>query len=157
MCIRDREAEMIEMVKRMMEENCKKIESLMKKRTEELGQIIDDGYKRMREIIRGELRNDNNSEAEEVPEDKNMEQVSPKPEDNEERRTQIIKKTEEKKMKVRGIICPKKTRITKELIEMNRSGLINMINFPIIDRREGIYMKAVSYTHLDVYKRQVCV
>ena len=36
---------------------------------------------------------------------------------------------------------PKKTRVTKELIEMTRGGLINMINLPIVDHEVGIYGK----------------
>ena len=58
--------------------------------------------------------------------------MSPKIKNNEEK-NKIIKKTGEKKTEERRIIRPKKTRVTKELIEMTRSGLINMINFPVID------------------------
>ena len=94
-------------------------------------------------------------------EDKNMEQANPKPEESEGKKIQIIKETEEVKMEERRTMRPKKTRITKELIEMTRGGLINMINLPIVNREEGIFRKeyrrsfmTVSYTHLDVYKRQ---
>ena len=98
---------------------------------------------------------DNQMEVKGLPEDKNREQVSPKHRDIGSK-NKIIKKTGEKETNIRRIIHPKKTRITKEIVEMTRSGLINMINFPIIDRREGIYMKeyrrsfmkTVSYTHL---------
>ena len=72
--------------------------------------------------------------------------------------TQIIKKTGEKETKVKGIIRSKKTRITKEILEMTRSGLINFVDNPIIRRKariNGKKYKPVSYTHLDVYKRQV--
>ena len=105
--------------------------------------------------------NDDQMEVEEVPEDKNSEQVSPKPEENGEKRIQIIKETEEVKMEERRTMRPRKTRVTKELIEMTRGGLINMINLPIVDHEKRIFRKeyrrsfmTVSYTHLDVYKRQ---
>ena len=60
--------------------------------------------------IRRELIINNQMEVEEVPEDKNSEQVSPEPEERGEEKIQIIQETEE--------------------------------------------VKTVSYTHLDVYKRQ---
>ena len=84
--------------------------------------------------------NDNQMEVKELPKDESTEHVSQKPKDN-GIKNKIFKKTKEKKTEERRIIRPKKTRITKEIIEMTRSGLINMINFPIVDRREGIYMK----------------
>ena len=52
-----------------------------------------------------------------------------------EKKNQIMEKTEEKKMKIRRIIRPKKIRITPEILEMTRGGLINSINHPIIDDR----------------------
>ena len=54
---------------------------------------------------------------------------------------QKIKTTEEKKMKIRGIICPKKIKNTQEVLEMTRSGLINLLNLPIVHHREGINVK----------------
>ena len=83
---------------------------------------------------------DDQVEIKELPRNKNTEQVNSKIKIHEER-NKIIKKTEEKEAKIRRIIRPKKTRVAKELIEMTRSGLINMIYFPIVDREEGIYRK----------------
>ena len=91
---------------------------------------------------------DDQVETQELPRNKNTDQVNSKIKIHEER-NKIIKKTEEKEAKIRRIIRPKKTRVTKELIEMTRSSMINMVNLPIINH------EAVSYTHLDVYKRQV--
>ena len=144
----------------------KKMKEDYKESVESINTVVDDDYKRSGETIkrcceetkesvkkiRGELRTDNNSgtkevpenedleqntlpgydnkmEVEESPEDNSTEHVSQRPKNNEER-NKIIKKTGEKKMEERRIIRPRKTRITRELI-------------------------AVSYTHLDVYKRQV--
>ena len=65
------------------------------------------------------------------------------------KKTQIMKKTGEKEMEIRGIIRPEKVRITKETVEMTRSGLIDVLNFSVIDRREGIPMK--------MDKKNVCI
>ena len=50
-------------------------------------------------------------------------------------KNKIIKKTGEKEKKIKGIIRPKKPRITREILEMTRSGLINFVDNPIIRRR----------------------
>ena len=70
---------------------------------------------------------DGQVETKELPRNKNTEQVNIKIKNHEER-NKIIKKTEG-----RRIIRTKETRITKELIEMTRSDLINMINSPVIN------------------------
>ena len=44
-------------------------------------------------------------------------------------------------MEERRTMRPRKTRVTKELIEMTRGGLINMINLPIINHEEGVFRK----------------
>ena len=43
-------------------------------------------------------------------------------------------------MKIRGIIRPKRVKITQEVLHITRSGLINLLNSPIVDHIEGIYM-----------------
>ena len=83
---------------------------------------------------------DDQVETKELPRNTTTEQVNSKIKIHEER-NKIIKKTEEKEAKIRRILRPKKTRVTKELIEMTRSGLINMIYFPVINHKEGIYKK----------------
>ena len=161
------ETELLEKMREMMEENCKKmVESIKEDNrlfresiSRSIESTIEDGRK-FRERLRKEREQsmeqssqkieDNEPQTEELPEDENMEQVSPKPEDGGEKETQIIKKMEE-----RRIIRPKKTRVTKELIEMTRSGLINMINFPVINREEGIYRKEYrrSFRKMDEEKK----
>ena len=84
---------------------------------------------------------DNQMEIEEVPEDKNIEQVNPEPEERENKKIQIIQETEEVKMEERRTVRPRKARVTKELIEMTRSGLINMVNLPIVNHEEGTFRK----------------
>ncbi|KAI0221854.1 hypothetical protein L0F63_007489, partial [Massospora cicadina] len=92
----------------------------------------------------------NQMEVEEVPEDKNMEQASPEPEDSGEKKIQIIQETEEVKMEERRTIRPRKARITKELIEMTRSGLINMVNLPIINHEEGVFRKEYRRSFMEM-------
>ena len=150
MCIRDRfkmVMEKIEESNRSMVESLKEDfqslkEDLSKKLDEDLQLTIEEN-KKFREKLRREREqsnpkiDDNQMEVEEVHEDKNMEQVSPKPEESEKKKIQIIKETEEVKMEEKRTIRPKKTRVTKELIEMTRGGLINMINLPIVNHEEG--------------------
>ena len=68
------------------------------------------------------------------------------------KKIQIIKKTGEKETKIKRIIRPKKTRITKEIVEMTRSGLINVINFPSIDCRAGINCKKDERNFIKILK-----
>ena len=79
---------------------------------------------------------DDQVETKELPRNNTTEQVNSKIKNHEER-NKIIKKTEEKEAKIKRILRPKKTRVTKELIEMTQRGLVNMIYFPVINRKEG--------------------
>ena len=54
-------------------------------------------------------------------------------EEDEGKKIQTIKETEEVKMEERRTMRPRNARITKELIEMTRGGLINVVNLPIIN------------------------
>ena len=90
--------------------------------------------------IRRELIVDDQMEVKELPEDENTEQVSPKLKDN-GIKNQVIKEKEEVKMEERRTMRPKKTRVTKELIEMTRGGLINMINLPITNHEDRVFRK----------------
>ena len=127
------EAEIIEVLKSMMKENQKHWDDLHKK--------LDESNKRLEGMIndrarwREELKDNSKPETREIPKDENTEQVNPKTEEDRGIKNQITKKTEEKKMKIRGMIRPKKVRLTQELLEMTRGGLINFINHPIIDHR----------------------
>ena len=69
---------------------------------------------------------DDQVETRELPRNKTTELVNSKIKIHEEK-NEIVKKTEEKEAKIRRIRRPKKTTVTKELIEMTRSGLINML------------------------------
>ena len=71
---------------------------------------------------------------------------------NGEKKNKITKKTEEKKMKIRGIIRPKKIKITQEVLEMTRSGLINLLNLPIVDHREGINTKKYRRNFMKIFE-----
>ena len=50
---------------------------------------------------------------------------------------QIIKKTKE-----RGIIRPNKRKNTREEVDMIKSGLVNVLNFPIVNYRELTVLKS---------------
>ena len=126
-------------IESLKEENRKNLESLKednRKNAEKLCQVMKDSFKKLREDLkesfektRDEIRNDNKPETEEIPKEENMEQMNPKTEDN-GIKDQIIKKTEGRRM-----IRPKKVRLTWEILEMTRNGLIYFINHPIIDHR----------------------
>ena len=76
-----------------------------------------------------------------VPEDthhRNEENIQPKEAIVKNVKNKIMKKTGEKGTKIKGIIRPKKTRITKEILEMTGSGLINFVDSPIIRHRARI-------------------
>ena len=146
------------------EELSKKTEELLAKNKEslkeDLNNKIDDGCKRLEETIkrcgeetkesvketREESIIDNKPETEEVPKDKNTEQVSPKPKDNGIKK-QIIKKMEERRM-----IHPKKVRIMREILEMTRSGLVNFINHPIINQRTMINSKKYKKNFMKMFE-----
>ena len=69
-----------------------------------------------------------------------------------------------KKKEERSMIRPKKVRITREILEMTRRGLINFMDNPSIDHRARInckknernFIKILKVNHhkTDVYKRQ---
>ena len=109
--------------------------------------MIENNNKMVEEIIKNnkrwqeELIKDNKREVKELPEDKNIEHLNQKIEDNGVKKNPISEKTEGKKMKIRGIIHPKKIKSTQEVLEMTWSGLINLPNLPIVDHREGINLK----------------
>ena len=73
------------------------------KKLDDFNRSIKNNFKKVREGI----RNDSKPKTEEIPKDENMEQVSPKTEEN-GIKNQIIKKTEERRM-----MRPKKVRITR--------------------------------------------
>ena len=97
---------------------------------------------------------DDQVETRELPRNTTTKQVNSKIKIPEER-NKIIKKTEEKEAKIRRILRPKKTRVTKELTEMTRSGLVNMVYFPVNNREEGTYRKEYrrSFTKMDEEKK----
>ena len=73
-----------------------------------------------------------------VPEDtphRNKENIQPKEAIVKNEKNKIIKRTGEKETKIKRIIRSTKTRITKEILEMTRSGLINFVDNPIVRRR----------------------
>ena len=113
------------------------IESLqsMNKKMDENLQSLKEDNRLFREKLRREREqreqsnpkiDDKQMEVEQVPEDKNIEQASPEPKDSGEKKIQIIQDKEEVKIEERRTVRPRKARITKELIEMTRSGLINI-------------------------------
>ena len=142
------EAELLEMMRTMMEENRKTTEELCQKMNDnfkETNKKLDDLNKTIKEW-REEIRNDNKPKTEEVPKDKNMEHGNQKTEEN-GIKNQIIKKTEERRM-----IRPKKVRITREILEMTRSGLINFINHPIINHRKAINGKKYEKNFMKIFE-----
>ena len=83
----------------------------------------------------GDASNENQMEIEEIPSNKSTEPASTEPKENREKKIQMIQKTKDKeienhmskKKEERRTLRPRKARVTTE---------------------------SVSYTHLDVYKRQ---
>ena len=67
-------------------------------------------------------------------------------------KNKIIKKTEEKGTKIKGIILPRKTRVTKEILEMTRSGLINFVDNPIIRRKARLNGKKYKQNFVKILK-----
>ena len=57
-----------------------------------------------------------------------MEPASPEPKENKEKKIRMIQDKEEAKIEERRTLRPRKARVTKELIEMTRNGLINVVN-----------------------------
>ena len=80
----------METLSQRMEENTNKSIESLNRNMESLNKKLDDYCNSLKEA-KEEIRIDNKPETEEVPEDKNTEQVSPKTEDNGEKKTQIIK------------------------------------------------------------------
>ena len=90
-----------------------------------------------------------------VPKDtyhRNEENIQPKEAIVKNVRNKIIKKTGEKEMKIKGIIRPKKTRITKEILEMTGSRLNNFVNNPIIRHRTRINGKKYEQDSIKILK-----
>ena len=88
-------------------------------------------------------------EIEEIPSNKSTEPTNPEPKDRGEKKIQIIKEKKKVKMEERKTLRPRKARVTKELIEMTRNGLINVVNLPIINHEERVFRKE--------YRRKMCI
>ena len=144
--------------------------------------MIENNNERVEIIIKNnklweeELIRDNKREVEEIPDDKNMEQLSKEIENKEktselsseikpDKNQENIKRREMKSKKMRRM-HPRNLIKTQEELEMMHSGLINVLNIPMTHDKEIMNFKyyrrrskeisvTVSYTHLDVYKRQV--
>ena len=133
--------EFLEKMRAMMEEV---LEENNRKWREELSRPSEDDVKvtENEEVEQNNLPMCNDQvETQALPGNKNTELVDSK-----------IKKTEERETKIKGIIRPKKTRITKEILEMTRSGLINFVDNPIIRYRARIKGKKYEQDSLKILK-----
>ena len=140
MCIRDRA---MEGLNKKLDDHNKKLESWIEDNRKWKEERKDDGNPAIEEVPNDEtmdelrLQSEDNGKHTEnkedskalLPEDthhRNEENIQHQEAIVKKVKNKIIKKTGEKETIIKGIIRPKKTRITKEILEMTRSGLIDV-------------------------------
>ena len=160
--------EKIDKCNRKLDQMNKRMKGDDKEIVESINTVMKDDYKqsgkaikRCREEteenvkkIRREIIVDDRREIEEIPENKNTEPTNPEPKENRGKKIQMIKDKEEAKMEERRTLRPRKARVTKELTEMTRNGLINVVNIPIINREEGIFRKEYRRRIMEIDEKE---
>ena len=134
-----------------------KLNAMNKKMDETIEESRKFGEKLRREREQREQSNpkrDDQMEVEEVTEGKNMEPTNPEPEDSGGKKIQISQEKEEVKMEERRTLRPRKARVTKELIEMTRNGLINVVNLPIINHEERVFRKEYRRSIMEMDEKE---
>ena len=148
----------MDMLNSKIDDNSRAIREELNTALNKISQKMDEMSKKCTKEVdqttRGELPNDHNSEIEEVPNDETMEELSLQSEDT-------GKQTENKEDS--KALVPEDTPHRNEENIQHKEAIIKNVKNKIIKKTgeketkiKGIIRsKTVSYTHLDVYKRQL--